>query len=255
MAAGPISIQLVDSLGERIDLVCAEGDTNVAAVVSMLHSLHNYSRHTKLMYSGKVLNEHVDVSSLPVGSVIIAGKPRTRSKDAGAASPSSSSVPAASPPSPHISVHLVVPATNHRLTLSVLEDATVGDLVAHAVAKDYRLAGARLVANGKLLDQPQLVLHNIGIVDGCTVHAAVGEAAENPSAILLSQVEAETVQLESLLTDRLASMASLEKKGYYEKAMRLLFSLDNLVDLPVELKPKRKDVAHRLQKVQDSLAP
>lgn len=83
-------------------------------------------------------------------------------------------------------------------------------------------------------------------------------AASADDIVTLWRAEAETEQLEQslLLPDgrRVATVSERDKKAYREKAMAVILKLDALVNLPTELKEKRKRTVVRLQTVQKSLA-
>lgn len=83
-------------------------------------------------------------------------------------------------------------------------------------------------------------------------------AASADDIVTLWRAEAETEQLEHslLLPDgrRVATVSERDKKAYREKAMAVILKLDALVNLPTELKEKRKRTVVRLQTVQKSLA-
>lgn len=156
-----------------------------------------------------------------------------------------------------MTVNVAAPGvSSHKIPVSIWESATVGDLLTHLVAKDVKFIGAKLVANGKVFDKMELQLKNIGVHDGSTVHCATGEAVRDPKTLLLMQVRADTEALEQEIARKRQEPGGLrdqDKKGWYELAMRLLFSLDNLVELPPDMKANRKEIAHRLQQLQDSL--
>ena len=89
-----------------------------------------------------------------------------------------------------------------------------------------------------------------------TTNSAAPSSADD--IVTLWRAEAETEQLEQslLLPDgrRVATVSERDKKAYREKAMSVILKLDALVNLPTQLKEKRKRTVVRLQNVQKSLA-
>lgn len=177
--------------------------------------------------------------------------PTSARPPAGASPTTATPPPSESPRGPaHLLVHVSAPAFQHQVHLTLLETSTVEDLLIHAVAADARLVGAKFVYRGVLLSKPKAMLRELGIQQGAILHAAVGSMA-SVDEVRLVQIRDQLERQKATVAD--PAVTSDMKKGVYEDSMRMLFQLDQMQDLPQDLRAKRKELVHEIQHIQDSL--
>lgn len=174
--------------------------------------------------------------------------PATGKGSPAASPPPPPTAPPTSPPLP-VLIHIAAPTLQKTCDVHVGEGATVGDLLIHAVAAEARLAGAKLIHGGKLLDKPRAVLREIGLLSGMTVHAALGPIT--PEMIRLDQIEQRLHELREAIGTGTVTVD--QKKAYYEESMKALLQLDQMMDLEGELRTRRKALVHEIHHLQDSM--
>lgn len=130
-------------------------------------------------------------------------------------------------------------------------ESSVVDLLLAVVAAAPEVAGvAHVVSHGKTLPQTaHSKLFDLGIRSDAHVFIASGEYS-NPEIIVLLEVEEDTARVEQALQEQLTS---LQRKGYYEELMRILFRTDSLQSLEGEWRQRRKDAVKRITSLQDTL--
>lgn len=151
-------------------------------------------------------------------------------------------------------VSCVIPDLDKTVSLQVHGDASVADLVLAVVAALPEVAGgARVVHHGKVLPQtPQSKLFDFGIRSDTRVFIASGRYSL-PDTITLLEVEEDVNAVAEAINRN--QLTDIERKGYYEELMRILFRTDGLMDLEGEWRQRRKDAVAHIKRLQDTLYP
>ncbi|CCW61937.1 unnamed protein product [Phytomonas sp. EM1] len=147
-------------------------------------------------------------------------------------------------------IHCCVPAQRRTVNVELSSDASMADLMLSIVAEVPEAVTGKLVFRGKVLPQtPESSLFNVGIRGECMVFVASGEYS-NLDLIFLEEIEMDVDRIEKDIEN---STTDLQKKGYYEELMRILFRVDGLQNLEEQWKQKRKDMVKRITYLQDKL--
>lgn len=144
-----------------------------------------------------------------------------------------------------------IPSLNRIVQVPVNGESSVADLVLAVVAQVPELGGqAKVVFRGKILPQTQQAkLFDLGMRADTRVFIAAGEFA-NPETITLLEIEKDTAEIEDAMK---ANLTDLQRKGFYEELMRILFRTDGLQSLEGEWRQRRKDAVKRITTLQDAL--
>ncbi|KPA85597.1 hypothetical protein ABB37_00008 [Leptomonas pyrrhocoris] len=191
--------------------------------------------------------------------------------------PQPSSAPAAAPPSPsaaqpsspavdvqnaaedehnhrlrvRFTVECHIPSLKRVVQVQMNGESSVVDLVLAVVAEVPEIGGeAQVVFRGKILPQnPQAKLFDLGMRADTRVFVAAGEYS-NPETITLLEIEKDTSEIDKATK---TNLTDLQRKGFYEELMRILFRTDGLQSLEGEWRQRRKDAVKRITELQDKL--
>lgn len=144
-----------------------------------------------------------------------------------------------------------IPSLQRLVPVQMNGESSVVDLM-HAVLAEAPEIGvdAQVVFRGKVLPQnAQTKLFDLGIRTDTRVFIAAGEYS-NPETITLLEVEEDTAEIDKAMK---TNLTDLQRKGYYEELMRILFRTDGLQSLEGEWRQRRKDAVKRITALQDAL--
>jgi hypothetical protein len=144
-----------------------------------------------------------------------------------------------------------IPSLNRLVHVPMNGESSVADLVLAVVAQVPELGGqAKVVFRGKVLPQTQQAkLFDFGMRADTRVFIASGEYS-NPETITLLEIEKDTAEIEEAMR---TNLSDLQRKGYYEELMRILFRTDGLQSLEGEWRQRRRDAVKRITALQDAL--
>lgn len=238
-----VEVKTVD--GSVLEVPVTVDRPTVGDVCDVLVADFQYRKNVRLMFGGQVLMPGRYMDEFPSAALIVVGTkaaPANQNGRTPSISPSRRSLPAA-----HIAVRILVPSSQTQHTIHLHKDSTVGDLVTHALARDPTLHGCRALFNGHELKDLAAELRHYGVGDGATVHFAAKTI--DPNILKLQEAQRTLKDFEARATAADVEM----RKSLYEQSMRLLFSLDGLMDLEGDARLARKDLVKNIQSFQDSL--
>ncbi|KAK7196526.1 hypothetical protein NESM_000590300 [Novymonas esmeraldas] len=144
-----------------------------------------------------------------------------------------------------------VPSLQKVVQVAMTGESSVVDLVQAVVAAVPGVAPeAQVICRGKVLPKsPQAKLFDLGIRTDTRVFVASGEFS-NPEKITLLEVEEDIAAVDRAVG---TPLTDVQRKGYYEELMRILFRTDGLQSLEGEWRQRRKDAVRRITSLQDAL--
>jgi hypothetical protein len=253
--------------GSVIDVELASPLPTVSEVCDALVASHGFRKGVRLMTGGKLIGGERLCADFPAGALIIVGaraqaksptpqsSPASEQPASGSTRNNTTRMPSISPsrrqkplPADHIAVTVLVPATDTRHTLHLHQAATVSDLVTHLLAKEPTLHNSRFVFHGHELTNRASELRHYGVGNGAMVHAVARNL--DPTSERLLEAQRSLKEMRSTVEK---GADETTRKAFFEKAMRLLFSLDDLSDLEGEQRLARKALVHEISAFQDSL--
>lgn len=149
-------------------------------------------------------------------------------------------------------VECSVPSLKRSVFVQMNGESSVVDLVLAVVAEAPEIGGeAQVIYRGKILPQNQRAkLFDLGMRADTRVFIAAGEYS-NPETITLLEIERDTDEIDKAMKG--GGLTDLQRKGYYEELMRILFRTDGLLSLEGEWRQRRKDAVKRITALQDAL--
>ncbi|CBZ26981.1 conserved hypothetical protein [Leishmania mexicana MHOM/GT/2001/U1103] len=150
-----------------------------------------------------------------------------------------------------LTVKCHIPSLNQVVPVNVNGDSSVSDLIlAVAAAVPGLKPDAQVVHRGKVLPvSPQAKLFDHGIRSDARVFIAEGDY-NNAEKITLLEIEEDIAVVEQAME---SPLTDLQRKGYYEELMRILFRTDGLQSLEGEWRQQRKDAVKHITSLQDAL--
>ncbi|CAC9487480.1 protein of unknown function - conserved [Leishmania donovani] len=150
-----------------------------------------------------------------------------------------------------LTVECHIPSLNQVVPVSVNGDSSVSDLIlAVAAAVPELKPDAQVVHRGKLLPvSPKAKLFDHGIRSDARVFIAEGDY-NNAEKITLLEIQEDIAVIERAME---SPLTDLQRKGYYEELMRILFRTDGLQSLEGEWRQRRKDAVKHITSLQDAL--
>lgn len=150
-----------------------------------------------------------------------------------------------------VNVECHIPSLQQVVPVHMNGESSVSDLIlAVAAAVPALPPDAQVVYRGKLLPKsPNAKLFDLGIRSDARVFIAAGEYS-NAERITLLEIEEDAAVIERAMKTQLTD---LQRKGYYEELMRILFRTDGLQSLEGEWRQRRKDAVKRITALQDAL--
>ncbi|KAG5479550.1 hypothetical protein CUR178_03311 [Leishmania enriettii] len=150
-----------------------------------------------------------------------------------------------------LTVECHIPSLQQVVPVPMNSESSVSDLIqALAAAVPALTPEVQVVYRGKLLPKsPQAKLFDSGIRSDARVFIAAGDYS-NAEKITLLEIEEDTAVIERAMSSQLSD---LQRKGYYEELMRILFRTDGLQSLEGEWRQRRKDAVKHITSLQDAL--
>ncbi|KAG5504899.1 hypothetical protein JKF63_04345 [Porcisia hertigi] len=150
-----------------------------------------------------------------------------------------------------LTVECHIPSLNQVVPVVVSGESSVSDVVLALAAAVPALApDAQVVYHGRTLpNSVHAKLFDYGIRSDTRVFIAAGEY-RNTEKITLLEIEDDTSIIERATK---SPMTDLQRKGYYEELMRILFRTDGLQSLEGEWRQRRKDAVRHITALQDAL--
>ncbi|KPI87579.1 hypothetical protein ABL78_3330 [Leptomonas seymouri] len=144
-----------------------------------------------------------------------------------------------------------IPSIKKVVRVQMNGESSVVDLVLAVVAEVPEIGGeAHVIFRGKVLPQnPQAKLFDLGMRADTRVFIAAGDYS-NPETITLLEIEEDTEEIDEAMK---SNLTDLQRKGYYEELMRILFRTDGLQTLEGEWRQRRKDAVRHITELQDRL--
>ncbi|KAG5479020.1 hypothetical protein LSCM1_02862 [Leishmania martiniquensis] len=150
-----------------------------------------------------------------------------------------------------LTVECHIPSLRQVVPVLINGDSSVSDLIMAITATVPALTPeAQVVYRGKVLPKaPHSKLFDSGIRSDARVFIAAGDYS-NAEKITLLEIEEDTAVIERAMS---STLTDLQRKGYYEELMRILFRTDGLQSLEGEWRQRRKDAVKHITSLQDAL--
>ncbi|GET88484.1 hypothetical protein, conserved [Leishmania tarentolae] len=150
-----------------------------------------------------------------------------------------------------LTVECHIPSLSQVVPVHLNGDSSVSDLIQAVVSAVPGLkSDVQVVHRGKALPvSPKAKLFDLGIRSDARVFIAEGEYNDTEKITLL-EIEEEIVRIQQMME---SPLTDLQRKGYYEELMRILFRADALQSLEGVWRQRRKDAVKHITSLQDAL--